>query len=73
MMYNEDNSFVEKPLAISGLVSYRYEGNYGWIMIGAKDTNDALSEANRSLLYGKAVIEKLQIWNNDKYKPVKDL
>jgi hypothetical protein len=27
----------DKPLAASGLTSYRLRGRYGWIMIGATD------------------------------------
>lgn len=38
----------EKPLAVKGLVSYRYRGRYGWIMISARDTQEALREAARS-------------------------
>jgi hypothetical protein len=35
------------PLAAKGLKSYRYKGRYGYIMIGAKDDNDAIREAAR--------------------------
>ena len=38
----------DKPCAADGLLSYRYRGPYGWIMIGAKDCADALREAGRS-------------------------
>lgn len=62
---------TDKPLAIEGLISYRYQGKYGWIMIGAKDNQDALNEANRSLSEGKAKLENLQIWDKNKYIPVK--
>lgn len=61
---------TNKPLAYKGLTSYRYKGNYGWIMIGAKDTKDALNEANRSLSHGKASVEKLQVWDGSQYVPV---
>jgi hypothetical protein len=38
----------DKPMASEGLISYRYKGRYGWIMIGAKTDTEALSEAQRS-------------------------
>jgi len=58
-----------KPLADVGLKSYRYAGVYGWVMIGAKDDNDALNEAKRST---GCLVEnrKLQYWNGIKYCPV---
>lgn len=37
-----------KPMAADGLISYRYRGRYGWIMIGASTDTEALSEAQRS-------------------------
>ena len=42
---------------------YRYAGRYGYIMIGATSTRDALNEANRSLTHGVASIDRLEIWN----------
>ena len=44
-----DRPMTDRPLAVKGLVSYRYRGPFGWIMIGAKDDSDALNEARRSL------------------------
>lgn len=41
-------SIEDRPLAATGLTSYRYKGRYGWIMIGAHDRADALNEASRS-------------------------
>lgn len=38
----------DKPLAAAGLLSYRYRGRYGWIMIGARNNEDAFTEASRS-------------------------
>ncbi len=61
----------DKPLAMAGLISYRYKGRYGFIMIGAKDHDDALNEANRSLSAGKATIDNLEIWNGEKYISIK--
>lgn len=61
----------ERPLAARGLVSYRYRGRYGWIMIGAMDAHDALREAARST---DDSIERanLEIWNAAalQYEPV---
>jgi hypothetical protein len=43
------NAVHDRPCAAEGLTSYRYRGEYGWIMIGAKDDADALHEASRSM------------------------
>ena len=59
--------YSDKPCAIQGLTSYRYKGSYGWIMIGARDTKDALNEAKRSMRHDYPVIENLQVWNNNQY------
>lgn len=67
----------EKPLAAAGLTSYRYPSGMGlissqqtWVMIGARDHTDALSEANRSLSRKVASMDKLQIWDGEKYVSV---
>lgn len=66
---------TNKPLAMFPLISYRYVGNYGYIMIGAKDNECALKETDRSLSYGKAIIEKLEIYDYElkAYKPCKKM
>ena len=51
----------DKLLAITGLDSYRCKGRYGWIMIGALNTNDAMNEARRSS--SDVSIEGLQKWS----------
>lgn len=56
----------DKPMAAPGLVSYRYNGRYGWVMIGAKDDADALREAARSIT-GPANPALLQRWNGSAY------
>src|SRR5690606_32363003 len=57
-----------RPLAAEGLTSYRYRGPFGWIMIGAKDEADALSEARRSLSSPEtATAENLQVWDGARY------
>lgn len=59
-------NMVDKPLADKGLISYRYRGRYGWVMIGAKNDQDALNEAKRSI--GETPdISKLQVWKDGKY------
>ena len=50
---------TERPCAAPGLTSYRY----GSIMIGATSTRDALVQADRSLTYGTATVDRLEIWN----------
>lgn len=60
----------DRPMAAAGLTSYRYDnGVYGWVMIGARDHEDALREAERSIT-GIAIIDNLQIWNGTEYVPV---
>jgi hypothetical protein len=56
------------PMAAPGLTSYRYKGIYDWVMIGARDNEDALSEAQRSV-HEKVTIGKLQVWNGNRYVP----
>lgn len=58
----------ERPLAAAGLTSYRCRSNYGWIMIGATDDTDAMSEARRSS--PGACITNLEIWNGERYVKV---
>lgn len=60
---------TDKPLADHGLISYRYRGRYGWIMIGAKDDTDAMREASRSTDY-PVTLDKLEIWNGSEYVSV---
>jgi hypothetical protein len=59
-------NLCDKPMAMQGLISYRYRGRYGWIMIGAKDDNDALREAQRSTS-DKVTMDNLQIWKGSQY------
>lgn len=63
-------SFINKPCAAEGYKSYRYLGRYGYIMIGAKDTQDALKEAARSVT-GTVRIDKLESWNGQAYEQAK--
>ena len=54
-----------RPCAVPGLISYRYPSSYGgFIMIGAKDHDDALAQASRSISTGVApTIDKLEAWD----------
>ena len=62
---------TDKPMASSGLKSYRYKGRYGHIMIGAKDHDDALNEAKRSTR-DPVGHEHLEMWDEGqgKYGPL---
>ena len=59
----------ERPLAAPGLISYRYKGRYGWVMIGAISADDALKQAARST-NDTPVLENLQVWNGVSYESV---
>ena len=59
----------DRPCASEGWISYRYRGRFGWIMIGAKDDQDALRESRRSSPLG-GDIANLEIWDGQKYVPV---
>jgi hypothetical protein len=60
-----------RPCAGAGLISFRYKGSYGFVMIGAANTEDALREARRSVT-GPATVNNLDIWNAEaaRYLPV---
>lgn len=60
-------NMTDKPMAAPGLISYRYRGRYGWIMIGALDDADALREANRST-DGPVTMDNLQVHDGDCYR-----
>ena len=68
---------TDRPMASKGLISYRYPSPFSnWIMIGAKDNQDALREANRSLTLARsqpATIDNLEVWSSDHdcYMPAK--
>ena len=59
------SDYWNRPCAASGLTSYRYKGRYGWLMIGASDTADALREAARST--DNVSPENLQVWDGLQY------
>lgn len=58
----------DMPCAAPGLTSYRCKSRYGWIMIGAKDHDDAMREARRSSEDARR--EDLQVWNGREYVPI---
>jgi hypothetical protein len=60
--------YYNRPLAAPGLISYRYRGRYGWIMIGAKHDKDALIEAQRST-DDPVTADRLEKWSGTEYKP----
>jgi len=57
-------SHTDRPLAAPGFVSYRYKGRYGYVMVGASNTEDALRQARRSI-DGPALIGNLDVWDAD--------
>ncbi|MEN5275780.1 hypothetical protein ABE527_02405 [Brucella sp. TWI432] len=62
-------SMCDRPLAAPGLISFRCRSPYGgWIMIGANNPDEAMSEALRSSQ--TASRDTLQIWNGYRYVPV---
>lgn len=67
-------TFHDKPCAALGLYSYRYRlPNNCFVMIGAIDLQDAVSQAIRSMEKGHKVnLDNLDIWNytSGTYVPV---
>ena len=55
-----------RPLAAADLTSYRYRAPLGFIMIGARDEEEALREAARSTS-SKILRELLQVWDGSSY------
>ena len=63
------NDYWNRPCAAKGLLSYRYKGSFGWIMIGARDDKDALREARRSTA-AVVSVDRLERWNGERYESV---
>lgn len=57
---------IARPLAAPNLLSYRYSGRYGFIMIGATDNGDALREARRST-DKPLTLDHLEKWDGVQY------
>lgn len=51
----------DKPLAVAPLISYRLPSQYGYCMIGARDADDAMREAARSVRNPRR--DLLQVWD----------
>lgn len=62
----------ERPCAAEGLISYRYRGGHGWVMIGARNHDDALRESLRSARSG-GDIARLEVWDSGRYVPAMSL
>ena len=60
-------NITDRPLAAPCLTSYRCKGRYGWIMIGARNHDDAMAEALRSS--PDAAPAGLEVWNGTRYVP----
>lgn len=60
---------TNRPLADRGLLSYRYRQPHGFVMIGAKDDEDALKQAGRSI-ESTPQLTALERWNGTSYSPV---
>lgn len=57
-----------RPMAAKELSSYRYRGDFGWVMIGANSIEQALREASRSITAThRPIVGRLQIWNGKEY------
>tara|TARA_R110002012_G_scaffold262505_1_gene444809 strand:+ start:6077 stop:13843 length:7767 start_codon:yes stop_codon:yes gene_type:complete len=70
LVQQPQEAVTDKPMAAEGFDSYRYKGRYGWVMIGAKSEQEALSEAGRTVT-GDVSPENLQKWDGVKYTPIK--
>lgn len=62
----------ELPCASAPWHSYRYRGNYGWVMIGALSHAEALSEAARSVRWHTPTLDRLEVWNVTAYEPANE-
>jgi hypothetical protein len=65
---------TDRPCADHGWTSFRYKGPYGFIMIGAANTEDALREARRGVTDPATIVtvNNLDIWDAEtaRYLPV---
>lgn len=68
-MSNQMTDITSKPLAAPGFISYRCKQPFGWVMIGARNDEDAMKQAKQSTPNAK--IEDLQVWNGTAYVPCK--
>lgn len=61
-------TMTDRPLAAAPFNSYRYRGRYGFIMIGARDTAEALTEGRRSTDC-PVTLDHLEKWDGMRYAP----
>lgn len=66
---SDETPLTERPLAAPGLISYRALGTYGWIMIGARNDQDALIDGQRST-HKQLTLADLQVWDGTHYVEV---
>lgn len=57
---------MNRPLAAPPWDAYRYRGRYGFVMIGARDPAEALTEARRST-DGPVTLDRLEKWDGTQY------
>jgi hypothetical protein len=57
----------DRPYAAKGFTSYRCKTPYGYVMIGAKDHDDAMRESQRSS--GHCKRKDLEVWDGSRYAP----
>lgn len=59
------------PCAMPGLTSYRYRGQFGYVMIGASNDAEAMREAQRSI-ERIPDIRNLNVWSETRrtYVPI---
>lgn len=62
-------SVHDRPLAMPPFKSYRLRGPFGFIMIGARNDDDAMQEAARSTPAPKR--ENLERWDGQSYVPLR--
>lgn len=64
-----DQPAEDRPCAAEGWVSYRYRGSFGWIGIGARNVDEALREAKRSVTRDAISVDRLEVWDGTGYVP----
>lgn len=60
--------FSNKPMAAPGLTSYRLPSQFGYCMIGARDADEAMREASRSVR--NPLRSRLEVWDASQRKYV---
>jgi cobalamin biosynthesis Co2+ chelatase CbiK len=62
----------ERPSAAPGKTAYRYRYGFGWIMVDAKDQDDALKKVGVATCDEDYVpnLKHLEIWNGTEYEKI---